>query len=650
MKKIIIMIIIIVGGLIFVKTNDVHASNDVIEKPLILVRGEYTKNIEYDNYKLISSDLNTNVVGEYLNVYQHYTTNEILYKKIYVVDKTQIENKAYYIEEKNNVINDSNIAKYKQIDDNKYVVLYAEESIYDEENINIYLTYLEYGKTVWKILIHENIYADIVDLCIDNNEIYILYNFYSTYSNMDIYLKKYSFKGEYLYSYIYSGDKNDIANKLYIKGNNCYITGNTTSEKRLFGGERNKEDSFLIIANKYKMENYKDITFVEVENDDITAIYVVGEYIYVIQYYLEQKLANLPSIKLIKLNVEGVIINEEIIDSGYALKVIGINEYLSNEFLLVYEIYNDYKKYYETKIYKIDIQNEYKNIYTYNYNSDIHLYKSFVKDGKISILYKQNGSKSGYLYQIIDLIQKEKLIDFEYSSEYYNDIMFIDHFNMLVKDNLSVQNIILNVVKVNTFGTTIIDSDKKNINDYDIILNEQKGSINIDKSEIHYNINMFGDYNLIYYLESDNLDIMYNHKIKVTNNLSITNNQTYDVNVKLTFNGIGILDGNVIESGYIVEDIGEHTLKLIGKDNIEYIYQFNIQKISPNKEKKERYNEELNQFNEYVIEQSEDYSYQNINMENGDNSNNITYTWWPMLIPITIIFAGIIVIIKGVFI
>ena len=136
----------------------------------------------------------------------------------------------------------------------------------------------------------------------------------------------------------------------------------------------------------------------------------------------------------------------------------------------------------------------------------------------------------------------------------------------------------------------------------------------------------------------------------VLNNLSITNNQVYDLNILLSFNAIGILNDKKIDSGYVVNEVGDYTLKLIGKDNVEYDYKFKVRKLS-NSLDTENYESNVtgNVVNK-IVEENSDYPTYNIDIEKTASSSNSSINWWPMLVPITLTMIGAFVIIKGVFI
>ena len=340
MRKIFMVLIIMFSLTLTFKNKEVKAEED-ISKPLVMVRGEYESNIVYDGYELISSNLNTNVVGTYMNTYQHYKTNEIINKTIYVVDENAIYQNDYLIEEKKDIGIFDGLAKVIKLNDESYVTVQLVDNELDEQTSDVYLSLISGKEKVWEVKLFENISVSIVDLVIDNNEIYILANFYSSYSKIDIYLKKYSLEGKYLYSYIYTGNYNDVSTKLFISGDYCYIAGNTTSTLRLFEGIREKEDSFIIKLDKQKFEKYSDYTFGKPGIDNIESIYVIGNTTFILQSYIDYSISNIPSIKLLKLDEELNVIKEVLVDNGYGLKTLEMLRHSSNELIITYEIYNE---------------------------------------------------------------------------------------------------------------------------------------------------------------------------------------------------------------------------------------------------------------------------------------------------------------------
>ena len=647
MKKIFIGLIIMFSLTLTLKNKEVNAEED-ISKPLVVVRGEYDNNIVYEGYELISSNLNTNVVGTYMNTYQHYKTNEIVNKTIYVVDENAVYQNDYLIEEKKNIGTLDGLVKVVKLNDDSYVTVQLVDNELDEQTSDVYLSLISSEEKVWEVQLFENISVSIVDLVIDNNEIYILVNFYSSYSKIDIYLKKYSLEGKYLYSYIYTGNYNDISTKLFISGDYCYIVGNTTSTLRLFEGIRDKEDSFIIKLNKQKFEKYSDYTYGKPGIDNIEDIYVIGNTTFILQSYIDYTIANIPLIKLFKLDDELNVIKEVLVDNGYGLKTLQMLRHSTNELIITYEKYNEKDNMYKTNVIKYDLSLNKENIYTTSLNSNYHLYKVNINDDMLSILY--NVSKDSYLYKMINLNDLTETVNMIYSDKKYKDIYYTDNLTLLINDDNHLYESTFSIIKVMNYGTNKIRNNETDIYDQVIYLNGKNVSINKTKSIIEYDPNLYGTYNQNYYFEDASFDFLYNYDLYVLNNLSITNNQVYDLNILLSFNAIGILNDKKIDSGYVVNEVGDYTLKLIGKDNVEYDYKFKVRKLS-NSLDTENYESNVtgNVVNK-IVEENSDYPTYNIDIEKTASSSNSIINWWPMLVPITLTMIGAFVIIKGVFI
>lgn len=647
MKKIFIVLIIMFSLTLTFKNKEVKAEED-ISKPLVMVRGEYESNIVYDGYELISSNLNTNVVGTYMNTYQHYKTNEIINKTIYVVDENAVYQNDYLIEEKKNIGIFDGLVKVIKLNDESYVTVQLVDNELDEQTSDVYLSLISGKEKVWEVKLFENISVSIVDLVIDNNEIYILANFYSSYSKIDIYLKKYSLEGKYLYSYIYTGNYNDVSTKLFISGDYCYIAGNTTSTLRLFEGNREKEDSFIIKLDKQKFEKYSDYTFGKPGIDNIESIYVIGNTTFILQSYIDYSMSNIPSIKLLKLDEKLNVIKEVLVDNGYGLKTLEMLRHSSNELIITYEIYNEKDNIYNTNVIKFDLSLNKENIYTTQLNNDYHLYKVNINNDMLSILYTV--SSSGYLLKMINLNDLTETVSMNYKEEKYKDIYYTDNLTILINDNNNLCEYKLSIVKVMNYGTNKISNNETNIFDQTIYLNGEIVSINKAKSNIEYDTTLYGKYNQNYYFEFASFDFLYNYDIYVLNNLSITNNQVYDLNIMLSFNAIGLLNDKKIDSGYVVDEVGDYTLKLIGKDNVEYDYKFKVRNLSSSIDNENNQTNVRGEVVNKIVEENSDNPTYNIDIEKAESSSNSIINWWPMLVPITLTMIGAFVIIKGVFI
>ena len=82
--------------MMLVTTLDIKAETNIdVEKPLVLLKGDKNVDINYEGYRLVSSNLNIDVVGEYTSLYQNKATSEIITKYIYVVDKNSVFKDTY---------------------------------------------------------------------------------------------------------------------------------------------------------------------------------------------------------------------------------------------------------------------------------------------------------------------------------------------------------------------------------------------------------------------------------------------------------------------------------------------------------------------------------------------------------------------------
>ena len=61
-------------------------------------------------------------------------------------------------------------------------------------------------------------------------------------------------------------------------------------------------------------------------------------------------------------------------------------------------------------------------------------------------------------------------------------------------------------------------------------------------------------------------------KVYVPLRINITNNSSYNKGLELTFNGQGILNGMTIESGYVINEIGNYVLEINGHNDTKYFH------------------------------------------------------------------------------
>ena len=170
-----------------------------------------------------------------------------------------------------------------------------------------------------------------------------------------------------------------------------------------------------------------------------------------------------------------------------------------------------------------------------------------------------------------------------------------------------------------------------------LYINGDKVELDINKSMLNYDINTHGLYNVIFYFTHNKMDVAICGTINVEAYSNIKYGEIYDKNLKLTFTGEGILNDQIIETGYIVTKPGTYILEIKGVDDLSYEFEFVIEEISYKGEI--LVDDEI----ELIANANKKLSSNKINLNNNikesDVNNNDKNYNWTLLIPLS---AGII--------
>jgi hypothetical protein len=206
-----------------------------------------------------------------------------------------------------------------------------------------------------------------------------------------------------------------------------------------------------------------------------------------------------------------------------------------------------------------------------------------------------------------------------------------------------VYEVEVNSVIVKSFGNTEID-EFTSIHDYDVIVNSENLSIDLEHSSLDYNLNSFGSYRLIYGFNSKDVLFLYHLDIYVKENINIISKENYDINYTLIFNGIGYLNGEEISSGYVITKEGKYILEVKGNDHAVVYYEFTI---SNNSCKIDYINKDI-KVNDILINTPVNNKLLDIDVYQETNQlvDNKNQNNWMLLIPGIILVTAVILIIK----
>lgn len=625
-KKIFKGLCVIAIAIIFFETNYINAntSNNIksdIEKTLVCIVGhDYSHLLEYEGYTIINGKVNFNVEGDYYITYMNDETKETYSKKISVINKTRVTENPYFDISKTDILSDD----FSIVNTSCYLDSYyfLEQERIDEYLVNVILTKVKNGKVEYSKIIKEKMDGGVSFIDIDESGIYISGMIYSATYNYDFYISKVSFEGEVQNENIIIGNNSDNLKGTLLIGDYLFLYGETTSNKGVYSGSRQQEDSVIVKVDKKLLQEEK----VNINTCAYINTFTHG-CIFENKIYLVEKYVSVVETMIVKYRIQVYDFDLNLIDT-YDIQnsffLTPLNLVVSNDriMLLGYQ-YNSIIEKYSSCLFEIK-NKEVKLIFEYvEYSEEkVRLCDiSISSDNKIILLFKDISNDGAMLLSLED-----------------NQIEFTlkissDGYPMKFQQNS------LGYVSNNK---EIIDISYILLKEDDVIINNQK-RVKSNKSKINKDFSLFGNYIDEYIYEDKDICFCMDNNIYIPSSVSIKDGQIYDKNVKLEFNGIGKLNDINIKSGYIVEKEGLYTLDIIGNDNSCKTYQFEVKDYSNKKTRKKisAIVEELN------IETKELTSTPNVNIVNNIEAKKAHNYYGLLLIPFVIGIIMFIVVMRA---
>jgi len=158
-------------------------------------------------------------------------------------------------------------------------------------------------------------------------------------------------------------------------------------------------------------------------------------------------------------------------------------------------------------------------------------------------------------------------------------------------------------------------------------------------SNLYFDKNLHGLYNLVYYYKFDFFDLVMRKDILVLNDINIDDDNIYTKGVILSFTGIGYLNNKKIDNGYVINEPGSYELNVIGYNN-NLIYNFEVVESPISKELDSYTNQNINLKDVETEEKSIALVVENPvtnKIIKSDYQNNI----WYIVIPIVTLLVSI---------
>ena len=222
--------------------------------------------------------------------------------------------------------------------------------------------------------------------------------------------------------------------------------------------------------------------------------------------------------------------------------------------------YNDYSDNLKSYSKSLLIENNISSIYAFSYLDKLIIIEN--EDNIISSFIQINIEEINNLtfYDITYKIDNVVINENEIYLMSYNGNIYLYNFNIyhIEKD------------KRTKLYQGSYESEYENITLYnnDIKLNSE----NVSKLNEEY----YGKYDVKTIISSNNIKIITSSYHIIPLICNIESNEIYDLHVPLIFNGTAYLNNSPIESGYIIEDVGNYQLDIYGINDLKHTIIFQV--------------------------------------------------------------------------
>lgn len=551
---------------LFLLTNHyvLNAESGVMNNVLAEVGTIEEEDLEVSGYQLVeSSHVNFDKPGEYTLQYLNLKSEKYVYRKLVLF------NSEDYLSEKNITINTFTLGN--QYENEDVVTMCSDKDYAFVIYSNNMLVCFRNGIMLWTKSFDN--YDDVIlsDVKLSVNGI-LLYYSVCVESGWDVVLDEYDYNGNLLKSLTLVGEKNDYSDTLMVIGNNIYITGITyskTNDFEYFYPVEGSNQAFIARIEYYDYVMYDIYGYGNKgENQLLQTIFGANE------VYLKVK------------------INE---DGPYGIKTYGPESVFL--FSLGYEYglheygYNSYDRYdMDGDEVVVSIDGNFGVITSINNNITLkYIGENMELSGRVTTLwpnysgYQYSGFEVKNEYDDFELVtyftngnekvyKVYKVIDDEFCEVYSGEGTYIKgesnhwEFNETLTEKIRLS--------ASSFSTKSTKTGTLSKRDY--YCNGEKLDFTYEKTEgLDY-----GVYDIVMYAEYNNIDFYIKAKEYVNCLCNIKNDQVYDLNVELIFNGIGYLNNQKISSGHIVNEVGRHILVVYSNDNQKKEFIFEVKSLS----------------------------------------------------------------------
>ena len=571
---------------------------EYIQKTFVCKVGtSYYSQLSYSGYKIVSSNVDFNHCGSYQIIYEDERTKERITKQIEVRSEDDLmngmvlqQNIELYVKNYKNYI----YHQTEKSEDGNYLVSYLDSVEGEEEVYDIGIMKLNLEEILFDTTIFTQAKGRIVDFIVDQEKTILLIEKENMTTRQDLYLVVLNEVGQIIFENCYFGSGIEFGKKLLMNRDNYYIIGETTSKDEYFPTQQLYKCGFVFCIRKdnYQLMGRHDLSNIA-DTEVIDATIQDQNIVILTRYFDPSKRMKVMDIWYLNYRnysqLEKKHFATTLTENFLKLKTDGNNQlYIATSDYL----YNIQK--YVTNLYLIKDNYEKELIYQkYGENFGNVTFLDFVPLNEreqivLFSLYQPNQENPyGYLYQRIEDSEVQTQIEQYCSNESIQGFVGDSTIDLVLasQNSLSVHHIVFLYMQykrdqqIASFTSLSYPTLYTNQEVYQI--DEKLSDLPLDKY-------IFGDYDICYVFLTKDLEVAFLDKVKILPKINIVNQETYDVNIELIFNGRGYLNNHIIPSGYTIENEGEYTLVLEGCKQEKIELQFRIAHLSDAKVIKEQ--------------------------------------------------------------
>lgn len=561
--------------------------------------------LEEDGLEIVSGSVDYSKCGTYRITYVN-NSDETFYKDVHVIDDSTNYILSNYQEKKVNCLKNHQVVDIKNIDDNSYYLISnyqnPDPSYYDEEKICV--CFYQNNEFVWEYHFHK--YSRFVSSYLYNDNLIVtglVYNEDNNYIN-SIILFEVTKNRKIIKEREIKAEESCYVSGLYMYDDFLYLVTNTNGVKGDYK-DINVENVNHLIVLKLSYSNFKTISYYIY--DDLLDFRIVDCYFHNSRITTHIKYNK-------KREVNGNLFSDAIYEIDDSLSISNVKMFnLNNDDYLGYGVGDNI-------IFYLGIDKKKSNCVKVQYLHDDCLNKQIFLD-KTEVYDINNASiiaiKGDSVYLSLSHKKGSTSHFIGYSrtnlggeTTYFKDL----NINSLpFKMNFYLGNLYTNYYKEDILYTKkvdLIEFRNVDIDDSDYQVKEKDVLYNFDKlvkSSSSFNYDKFGTYDFVnHYKDPKGANYYFRGIRKVNLKTNISDNGVYQVGKKIYMNGAGSLNGEAINSGYELKQIGKYLLVITGNNGENVALNFEIKDLTVDFPERETEDFKVTDITSYKEEKKDD--------------------------------------------